>query len=552
MTMRAALYARFSSEDLQTVKSVVDQLHDNRAYADSLGARVVGDYVDEGISGFSLANRPGIRRLLADAARGLFDVVIVESLDRLSRSDIDTLTVFDDLKAGGVQIHTAATRKAPDRLEASLRGLVNGQFLEDLRHKVRRGHHGVVRSGRIIGIPYGYRQVIDRHDAKGERIRGLVAIDAETAPVVLRIFADYARGLSPERIAHALNAEGVPAPKGGGWSAVYIRGSAGFETGLLNNRLYEGVYVYGRHRHVKDRRTAAERRVLQPAAERLEQPHPELRIVPADIWDKVKARQAATAAAAVGRPENARRPKRLLSHLVVCGVCGGHMTVTGGAGAHPAYACRSREQRGPTACDMRRRPNAAALEARVLDALKAQLLHPETIEAAVLEYHRARTALARASARGRAELTRDIAETGRRMARLIAQVEEGAPWSAVAARHGELEARKAQLEAELARLEAPAVTTLHPNAARFYAEAVQALADTLSRPLTADLAEERERLRALVRRVVIHPLPDHGQYDAEIETELSVLLGSPTHLNGKPQVGGYPLGRSSIPLRLTA
>ena len=537
--MRAALYARFSSEDLQTVKSVVDQLHDNRAYAASLGAEVVGDYADEGISGFSLANRPGIQRLLADAARGRFDAVIVESLDRLSRSDIDTLTLFDDLKAHGVQIHTSATRKAPDRLEASLRGLVNGQFLEDLRHKVRRGHHGVVRSGRLIGLPYGYRAVIDRHDARGERIRGLAAIDPETAAVVARIFADFARGLSPERIAAALNAEGVPSPKGARWSAVYIRGSVGFDSGLLNNRLYEGVYVYGRHRHVKDRRTAAERKVLQPEAERLAHPHPELRIIPPELWDRVKARQAATARATVGAPQNARRPKRLLSHLVVCGVCGGHMTVAGGGGEHPAYACRTREQRGPAACTMRRRPNAAGLEARVLEAIKAQLLHPEVIEAAVLEYHRARTALARASARGRAELTRDIAEAGRRMARLIAQVEEGAPWSAVAARHGELVARKAQLEAELERLEAPPVTTLHPNAARLYAEAVASLADTLSRPLTAELAEEREKLRALVRRVVIHPLPDHGEYDAEIETELSVLLGSPNHLNENPKVAGF-------------
>ena len=537
--MRAALYARFSSEDLQTVKSVIDQLHDNRAYAESLGARVVGDYADEGISGFSMANRPGIQRLLADAARGLFDAVIVESLDRLSRSDIDTLTVFDDLKARGVQIHTAATRKAPDRLEASLRGLVNGQFLEDLRHKVRRGHLGVVRSGRIIGIPYGYRPVIDRHDAKGERIRGLVAIDPATSAVVVRIFSDFAAGLSPERIVHTLNAEGVPSPKGGGWSAVHIRGSRQFETGLLNNRLYEGVYVYGRHRHVKDRRTASEKRVLQPIADRLEHPHPELRIIPADLWDRVKARQAATAAAAVGRPERARRPKRLLSHLVVCGVCGGHMTVNGGGGPFASYMCRSREKRGPWACDLGRRPNAARLEARVLEALTTQLLHPDAIEAAVREYHRARGALARASARSRAELGRDIAETGRRMARLIAQVEEGAPWSAVAARHGELESRKAQLEAELERIEAPPVTTLHPNAARAYAEAVRSLADTLSRPLTAELAEAREKLRALVSRVVIHPLPGHAQYEAEVETELAVLLRSPDHLNGKPQVSGF-------------
>ena len=56
-----------------------------REYAEPLGARVVAVYADFAISGADLRNRPEANRLLADARRGLFDVVLAEALDRLSR-----------------------------------------------------------------------------------------------------------------------------------------------------------------------------------------------------------------------------------------------------------------------------------------------------------------------------------------------------------------------------------------------------------------------------------------------------------------------------------
>jgi len=80
---RAALYARVSS-DLQSAASIDDQLRVCAEWAAKQGLLVVESYTDQGISGASLI-RPGIQKLLQDAAAGKFDVIHAESLDRLPR-----------------------------------------------------------------------------------------------------------------------------------------------------------------------------------------------------------------------------------------------------------------------------------------------------------------------------------------------------------------------------------------------------------------------------------------------------------------------------------
>lgn len=79
--LKVVIYARCSSSD-QSVGLQVDGLLD---YAQSRGFKVVGQYLDEGVSG-ARAKRPALDRLLADARRRRFDGVLVWKLDRLGRS----------------------------------------------------------------------------------------------------------------------------------------------------------------------------------------------------------------------------------------------------------------------------------------------------------------------------------------------------------------------------------------------------------------------------------------------------------------------------------
>ena len=70
MTQRVAIYARCSTQE----QSVDLQLNGLRDYAQARGFEVVGEYLDEGVSG-ARANRPALDRLLNDARRRRFDAV---------------------------------------------------------------------------------------------------------------------------------------------------------------------------------------------------------------------------------------------------------------------------------------------------------------------------------------------------------------------------------------------------------------------------------------------------------------------------------------------
>ena len=94
--MRAALYGRVSTFDQQPE----NQLAELRCYA---SARDWGtaEYVDTGVSG-AKERRPALDRLLADARRRRFDVLVVWRLDRLGRNLRHLVTLLDELQAFGV------------------------------------------------------------------------------------------------------------------------------------------------------------------------------------------------------------------------------------------------------------------------------------------------------------------------------------------------------------------------------------------------------------------------------------------------------------------
>lgn len=85
--MRAVLYARYSTEN-QREASITDQLRLCRLHAERHSWKIVEEYSDHALSGASLL-RPGIQALMADAGRRRFDIILTESLDRLSRDQED-------------------------------------------------------------------------------------------------------------------------------------------------------------------------------------------------------------------------------------------------------------------------------------------------------------------------------------------------------------------------------------------------------------------------------------------------------------------------------
>ena len=278
----AALYAR-SSSDEQRPESIEDQIVKCRRYCEALGWTVVGTYADAAITG-STVLRPEYQRLLQDAERGLFDVVVVEAVDRLSRRLSDLAAFHDIVDFRKVKLF-ATDRGEINGLMVGLLGSMAQAFLEDFKGKTKRGLTGKILAGLSAGsLGYGYK--VDP-EAKGKRI-----ILDEEARVVRRIFEDYANGASPRAIAATLNAEGFPGPRGRDWIDTTIRGQVERGTGILNNELYTGRLVWNRCSYVRDPSTRKRLARMNPKGEWEESTDETLRIVDDALWKRVTAKQA--------------------------------------------------------------------------------------------------------------------------------------------------------------------------------------------------------------------------------------------------------------------
>jgi site-specific DNA recombinase len=92
---------------------------------------------------------------------------------------------------------------------------------------------------------------------------------------------------SPSRIAFALNADGVPGPRGGQWSASTLNGNRGRGAGILNNELYAGRLRWNWLTDVNHPETGKGRSRVRHSGEQIVVEVPAPRIVESSIWDAV-------------------------------------------------------------------------------------------------------------------------------------------------------------------------------------------------------------------------------------------------------------------------
>jgi Resolvase, N terminal domain len=112
--LRTAIYARYSSVS-QREASIADQVEVCTRYADKQGWVIVGTYTDAAISGASRF-RPGYQALLSDLDRGIFDVLVVEALDRKHLQDHAMCPLIYPAPGLGLTMNEVALAMGPDAL----------------------------------------------------------------------------------------------------------------------------------------------------------------------------------------------------------------------------------------------------------------------------------------------------------------------------------------------------------------------------------------------------------------------------------------------------
>lgn len=232
--IRAVSYSRFSSHNQRT-ESIDAQQRAIYKYIAENQYTPVGDYVDEALTGTNI-QRPGFQSMLDDAQKGLFDVVIVHKMDRLSRDVYDALDVQRKLALYGVRIESVIERfeETPEgQLQKVIQLGVGQYYSQNLAREVVKGlkenAYKAIHNGGIP--PYGFdvdpdtkKYLINEHEAEAVRI----------------MFEKLIQGWSYRELAEYLNLLGYRTKIGNKFSAT----SSFYD--ILTNPKYKGEYVFNR------------------------------------------------------------------------------------------------------------------------------------------------------------------------------------------------------------------------------------------------------------------------------------------------------------------
>ena len=307
----AVIYARYSSNG-QTEQSIEGQVRECTDYANAHDIVIVDMYIDRAMTGTN-DNRFDFQRMLKDASKRAWDMVLVYKLDRFSRNKYEMAIHRKTLKDNDIKL-VSVKENIPDTpegviLESMLEGMAEYYSLE-LAQKVKRGQKETRIKGNYAGgcIPYGYRV---EKTSEGKKY----VICEEEAAVVVRIYEEYAAGKIGRDIISGLTADGILKRNGKpfGKNMLY---------GILQNERYSGIY-----RHKTDG-------VFTNTFPR---------IVPQELYETVRKIAENNKIGGLSNED-----PYLLRGKVICGICGKNVRGDAGTARNGTtlryYACSGRKQ----------------------------------------------------------------------------------------------------------------------------------------------------------------------------------------------------------------
>ena len=246
--MKAAIYARVSTEEQVQNYSIENQLEHLHKYCEQHNYGVFREYVDPGWSGTTI-ERPALTNLLSDAKEKLFDVVLVYKLDRLFRSNRHMYNTLAEWEEIGISVSsvtepfdtTTTMGKAYLGMASTFAEWERNTIVERSQLGIRKAVENGIYSGGIVA--YGYR--LNPNTKKLE-------IEEPEAKIVRDMFSWILQdGQSCITIARRLNAMGIPTRYTKDGRGVRGKGTAGIwrparVCNMLKNPAYKGEWEYGK------------------------------------------------------------------------------------------------------------------------------------------------------------------------------------------------------------------------------------------------------------------------------------------------------------------
>lgn len=342
--MNIAAYCRVSTEKEDQLNSLEAQKQFFTEYTKRTGDVLVRLYADEGISGTKTKNRKEFMRMMADADKGLFDMVVVKDISRFARNTVDLLQNVRKLKSLGIetQFLTAnMTSMGNSEFVLTIFGALAQEESANTSKRVKFGKKMNAEKGRVPNIVYGYDKTI------GDYFN--LEINKEEAAVIKQIFKMYTEeGYGTLKIANHLNEQEVRTKRGCTWSQNAI-------CRILDNELYTGKVINGKQ-EVTDFLTG--KRTEKDETEWMVVERPDLRIIEPEIYEKAKEVRAAKSKSFHLTSERESN-KYLFSTLIKCKECGWSFRriVRKYKNTYIRWVCSGHNGRGADSC-----PNAQKVD----------------------------------------------------------------------------------------------------------------------------------------------------------------------------------------------
>lgn len=253
------IYARVSTIEQTKGYSIDEQIDRLKKYCEAIGQKDFIVYVDGGYSGASM-ERPELQRMIQDAKDGKIEKVLVYKLDRLSRSQKDTLYLIEDVfLKSGVHFESISERfDTGTALGMAMIGIlaVFAQLeREQIKERMTIGREGRAKNGKYHG---GFYDPVGYDYKDGE----LIVNDFE-AMQVKTIFEMFVAGSSVYKITRFLNDHGYNT-KHGIWNDKTARKA-------LRNNIYIGKITFKGEVYDGNHKPIISNELFEKAQERLKE-----------------------------------------------------------------------------------------------------------------------------------------------------------------------------------------------------------------------------------------------------------------------------------------
>lgn len=374
--MNIAAYCRVSTEKEDQLNSLDAQKEFFSEFTKRTGDTLVRLYADEGISGTKIKNRKEFLRMLNDAERGLFDMVVVKDISRFARNTVDLLQSVRKLKALGIetQFLTAnMTNMGNSEFVLTIFGALAQEESANTSKRVKFGKKMNAEKGRVPNIVYGYDKT------KGDYYN--LTINEDEANIIRQMFEWYTKdGFGCAKIANMLNERNIKTKRGNNWTQNAV-------CRILTNELYTGKIINGKQ-EVADFLTG--QRKDNDETEWMVAVRLEIRIIDDETFDKTQeilSGRHNTFNITHERQSN----KHLFSTLIKCKECGWSFrrTVRTYKNTYVRWVCSGHNGRGVESCS-----NAVTVDEEELidvlqDYFKEILAHKKkVVEHVVNEFQR--------------------------------------------------------------------------------------------------------------------------------------------------------------------